>query len=209
MTVNERFGLIIKHLYGGNKSAFANAIGVTPSVIENVVGKRQGKPSFEVLEKISALAQVNIDWLISGNGSMLIDEDMQISNETRPRIPLEAAAGSLSIIAQSVYASACELLPVISRFHKYDFTIMIKGDSMEPEFHSGDEVACRLIDQPSFIQWGRTYILDTHQGIVIKRIYNRADTILCKSENPDYEDFEVPKDEILHIALVVGSIRLY
>lgn len=68
MTINERFSKIIRILYGGNKSAFANAIGVTPSVVDNIVGKRQGKPSFDVVEKVSALAEVNIKWLITGRG---------------------------------------------------------------------------------------------------------------------------------------------
>lgn len=68
MTINERFNKIIKVLFGGNKSAFASAIGVTPSVIDNIVGKRQGNPSFEVLEKVSALAEINLDWLIADRG---------------------------------------------------------------------------------------------------------------------------------------------
>ncbi len=41
---------IIRELYNGNKRAFSMAIGVTPSVIEIVVGTRQVKPSFDVLE---------------------------------------------------------------------------------------------------------------------------------------------------------------
>lgn len=68
MTINERFGKIIRVLYGGNKSAFASAIGVAPSVVDNIVGRRQGKPSFEVIEKVSALAEVNTEWLITGKG---------------------------------------------------------------------------------------------------------------------------------------------
>lgn len=68
MTINERFGKIIRVLYGGNKSAFASAIGVAPSVVDNIVGRRQGKPSFEVVEKVSALAEVNTEWLITGKG---------------------------------------------------------------------------------------------------------------------------------------------
>ncbi len=121
----------------------------------------------------------------------------------------EAAAGSLSIITQSISETECERFPVISRFPKYDFTIIVKGDSMQPEFHSGDELACRFVDSPSFIQWGRPHVLDTHQGVILKRIYNKPDAILCRSENKEYEEFEIPKNEILHIALVVGSIRLY
>ena len=68
MSINERFGKIIRALYGGNKSAFATAVGIAPSVVDNIVGKRQGKPSFEVIEKVSALAEVNITWLITGRG---------------------------------------------------------------------------------------------------------------------------------------------
>ena len=68
MNINERFCNIIRTLYGGNKSAFASAIGVAPSVVENIVGKRQGKPSFDVIEKVCAIAEVNTIWLITGRG---------------------------------------------------------------------------------------------------------------------------------------------
>ncbi len=68
MSINDRFGKIIRTLYGGNKSAFASAIGVAPSVVENIVGKRQGKPSFDVVEKVCAIAEVNTIWLITGRG---------------------------------------------------------------------------------------------------------------------------------------------
>lgn len=69
MNINDRFGKIIRTLYGGNKSAFASAIGVAPSVVENIVGKRQGKPSFDVVEKVCAIAEVNTTWLITGRGN--------------------------------------------------------------------------------------------------------------------------------------------
>lgn len=71
MTINERFTVIINTLYSGNKSAFAKAIGVAPSVVDNIVGKRQGKPSYDVIEKVSALAAVNLNWLISEIGEPL------------------------------------------------------------------------------------------------------------------------------------------
>ncbi|KAA6324604.1 hypothetical protein EZS27_026078 [termite gut metagenome] len=74
MTINERFDIIIKKLYLGNKSAFAKDVHVSPTVIENVVGKRQGKPSYDVLEKICANANISIEWLFYGNGSMLREE---------------------------------------------------------------------------------------------------------------------------------------
>lgn len=52
------------------------AIGVAPTVIENVVGTRQGKPSFDVLEKICANADISATWLMTGRGEMLADESV-------------------------------------------------------------------------------------------------------------------------------------
>ncbi len=92
MNINERFGKIIRTLYGGNKSAFANAIGVAPSVVENIVGKRQGKPSFDVVEKVCALAEVNTTWFITGRGEAFDfrpNEEKDKTTNTAPSTGIE------------------------------------------------------------------------------------------------------------------------
>lgn len=73
MTINERFESIIKVLFNGNKRAFALHIGVSPTVVENVVGTRRGKPSFDFLEKVCANANISAEWLLMGKGEMLMD----------------------------------------------------------------------------------------------------------------------------------------
>lgn len=40
-------------------------------MVDNIVGKRQGKPSYDVIEKVSALAAINLNWLISEIGEPL------------------------------------------------------------------------------------------------------------------------------------------
>ena len=135
-------------------------------------------------------------------------EDVRRVN-LRPRIPFDAEAGALSVIADSIALKDCEMLPVIPTFPRYDFTMPIHGDSMVPEFHSGDEVACRFIREKAFLQWGRVHVLDTRDGAVLKRIYEVPDGILCKSNNPANPDFVVPKEDILQMALVVGMLRRY
>lgn len=128
--------------------------------------------------------------------------------ETRPRIPYTAAAGSLTNAMEGITASQCERMPRITIFPDYDFTIILKGDSMEPKYEGGDEVACKRIDNTSFIQWGKPHVLDTAQGIIIKRIYENGDKIRCVSYNPEYPDFSIDKSEIYSISLVVGLVRL-
>lgn len=175
---------------------------------------------------------VNPEWLLSGSGEILKTnrslgtnshiEDyateykitknnsfaQEATVETRPRIPFDAAAGSLSDAIASVSNDDCEQIPVIPTFPRYDFTIIARGDSMEPQYLSGDELACLFIKERSFVQWGRAHVLDTAQGVVVKRIFDAGDRILCKSNNPDYPDFSIPKTDIYHMALVVGYIRI-
>lgn len=204
---------------GINDNQMTVAAGLSVGLLGKAKSGGKGMSSSNIEKILLAYPELSPTWLLTGGGEMLqdgalaresINSDMHIERiETRPRIPLEAAAGSLSIITQSVSEYDCESFPVISRFPKYDFTIMVKGDSMEPEFCSGDEIACRFIERPSFIQWGRPHVLDTNQGVILKKIYNRPNSILCKSINKEYDDFEVPKDGVFHVALVVGSIRLF
>lgn len=210
MTINDRVRQIIEVLFNGNKSAFANKVGITPSVVDNIVGKRQGKPSFDVIEKISALAEVSIDWLIMGKGEMYKEHSLIPTNDGMgiPLITVEAMAGFFAG-SQTVMLSECERFLVPS-FRNADFLIPVRGDSMQPHYFSGDLVACKMLSLTDiFFQWGKTYVIDTEQGALIKKIEQGStpETILLVSENPNYKPFEIPRDSIYHIAIVQGVIR--
>lgn len=211
--------------------------GITIGALERLIGASKGVLSRAIangtdiqskwLEAIvENYPQYSAQWLLSGIGDMIIanhtitkeaHNDLSIvhqrlprnekNNELRPRIPMNASAGSLSSALDGVAMRDCEMLPIIPTFPKYDFTIVARGDSMLPDLLSGDELACRFIRESSFIQWGRTHVLDTAQGIVVKRIFEKKEAILCRSNNVDYPDFIIPKEDIFHIAIVVGLIR--
>lgn len=70
--INERIQQLIDAVSGGNKRAFSLLIGVNPTVIENIVGTRKGKPGYDLLEKIVfSIENINIEWLFTGEGPML------------------------------------------------------------------------------------------------------------------------------------------
>lgn len=69
--INERMIELINIISNGNKRAFSKLVGVTPTVIENIVGTRKGKPGYDLLEKISfSIENINLDWLLTGRNSM-------------------------------------------------------------------------------------------------------------------------------------------
>lgn len=177
----------------------------------------------KMIDIIASSLGASKSWILTGLGdpfeteSPLADECVKTFDEifgapqkklTRPRVPLTAAAGSLSGESIGVTLEQCEQMPLIHQIPYYDFTMFIKGDSMSPRFESGDEIACRRIDQSRFIQWGKVHVLDTTQGFIIKRIYDDGDKIRCVSYNKDYADFSVPKEDIHSISLVVGSVSI-
>lgn len=164
---------------------------------------------------LSEIPDLNAEWLLTGRGSMLkVESNSSITKkiddeETRPRIPYTAAAGSLTVAMDGVTNNHSEQLPIIKAFARYDFTIFAYGDSMIPEYHSGDELACVYVRNTSFIQWGRVHVIDTAQGILVKRIFDGGDSIICRSDNPDYPEFRIDKSEFYNVALVIGMVRRY
>lgn len=57
-----------------NKNSFSVKLGVSPTIIHNIIDGRGSKPSFEVLHKIVTIFKtVNAYWLLMGEGEMLIE----------------------------------------------------------------------------------------------------------------------------------------
>jgi transcriptional regulator with XRE-family HTH domain len=67
--INQRIAELIKDLTDDTQKRFAESIGVAPSMISDLFGKRQSRPGYDMLYKIGiAYPQVRMDWLINGRG---------------------------------------------------------------------------------------------------------------------------------------------
>ncbi len=83
--INERIQQLIDAVSGGNKRAFSLLIGVNPTVIENIVGTRKGKPGYDLLEKIVfSIENINIEWLFTGEGLMFKSQKEYEKQEGKP-----------------------------------------------------------------------------------------------------------------------------
>lgn len=206
----ERLQILIEAKCGSRGvKAFAKSIGIGQTTLNNYLLRKRELGLKAVEAVLNTYPDVSAEWLLRGQDVPKVEEKhLDVPVKTLPRIPVKASAGSLTTMVDGITEIQCEQFPVVHNFPKYDFTIHISGDSMVPYYISGDEVACLRITSATFIQWGRVHVLDTSQGIVIKRIYDNGDTIRCVSYNPDYPDFNVPKDEIFSYNLVVGTLRL-
>lgn len=224
-SISERIQALINAFCNGKNSQFAKIIGVAESNIRSYLAGTQ--PKFDILSTIAKTFAINCEWLLTGEGDMLkspstpsspIDERPaepahhvpENSKEGIPLIPLSAMAGAFTGDDNGVMEYECERY-VIPAFKGADFLMPVKGDSMQPTYYSGDLVACQRVPlNDLFFQWNKTYVLDTAQGPLIKRIRRGSDEqhILIVSDNPEYEPFELSKDQFHGVALVRGLVRL-
>ena len=88
--------------------------------------------------------------------------------------------------------------------------IMVAGDSMAPKYPHGTRVFIKRIDDSLFINWGEVYVLDTTNGVIIKKVApsDKPDCLRCVSLNPapEYAPFDVPKKEVRALYRVLVSM---
>lgn len=217
-TIFDRISTIVEKFGNGKNTVFASLIGVSEANVRNY--KNGVMPKADFLEKIARSFDININWLLTGEGNMLRSESEKKENipvahpsdspmEGIPLIPISAMAGAFTG-EQTVLEYECERF-VVPTFKGAEFLISVKGSSMYPKYNSGDIVACKHLPMDElFFQWNKVYVLDTDQGPLIKRVKPGSDKdhVLIVSDNERYEPFELPLDRIYHVALVIGVIRL-
>ena len=204
---------LIEHYSDGNKAQFANLLGITPQGLSTWI-KRE---TFDIELIFSKCEGLSANWLLTGKGSMIKGNDAALpkaihttnSTDGIPLIPFSAMAGALTD-ERTALEYECERY-VVPAFKGADFLMPIKGTSMQPTYNSGDIVACQRVPMTSiFFQWNKPYVLDTAQGPLVKRVKPGSDQnhITLVSDNPDYDPFQLPLEQVNAVALVIGLIRL-
>lgn len=217
---------LIRHYTKGNKAQFAKLLGVSAQTISAWIARN----TFDAELIYAKCRYVDSSWLLTGEGAMLQETEnnnaptskrtveiaRQVphgSSEGISLIPLDAVAGFPADSGGGVRLEDCERY-VIPEFENKgaNFLIRVSGDSMVPLYYSGDLLACRKITDIRFFQWGTVYVLETSQGVIVKRVQeslDHADSILCVSENSSvHHPFLLPRDDIRSLSTIVGLVRL-
>lgn len=84
----------------------------------------------------------------------------------------------------------------------------VTDDSMAPEYPNGAKVLVKRIDETKFIEWGRVYVLNTCNGIVIRKVLptKNDDTVLCCALNERFPNFEIKTKDVDDIYRVILCI---
>jgi phage repressor protein C with HTH and peptisase S24 domain len=196
-----------------SNTEFAEKLGISPQNLNNWF-KRE---TFDAEVIKSKLPKINSEWLLTGFGNMLnldgptseIIND-HISANMVSLIPVSVQAGRLNDFVQSEAFKDCQL--IASPIKDVDFAITVAGDSMEPDYPSGSILLIKRINEQAFIDWGKTYVIDTCNGVIVKEIHKgkKDGEVECYSINPNpkYATYSISLSDVFGIYKVVMCMTL-
>lgn len=157
-----------------SKKEFAQLIGINPSSLSAAMNGDEKYLTDSLITRVQTE---------SSPSPKDIEQEMILV------IPTGARAGTLADFSASVTAYDCERM--VTPIKGADYAIQVTGDSMSPEYPSGSMIIIKKINEKAFVEWGKTYVLDTENGAVIKIIRKTDDPeiIECVSTNPAYQPF--------------------
>lgn len=120
-----------------------------------------------------------------------------------PVYDIDATAGCISLerIFAEVRPVGMVAMPDLPEDSKL---IKVQGDSMFPRIVNGGYVAVRRVKDMKNIFWGQIYVVQLEDYRMVKFLRRHTDPskVILHSENPDYDDMDVDRRDILGLYIV-------
>ncbi len=229
MTAAQRLEALVAHMHT-NVKALADLCGYErPQAFYDILKGKTRNISPTVCDRLTAVfPRISRVWLMTGEGQMIEetsdspeerDRDLAHSNTDQrensmprtnvklvPLVELTASAGPIATYYESgVELSECP--KIVSPNPQADLAVPVSGDSMEPLFPDGAILFIKRINEASFIPWGHAMVLDTENGVFVKKVMPDAENdtyVWAESINPKYPKMHVPKVAIYALYRVLS-----
>lgn len=170
----------------------------------------------KTIEKVLITYQdLNKTWLLTGEGEMLTTSTATPVKNYKFGVPYYNVdfIGGFDLVYND-QTIAPEYLIDFAPYNKATCWCNITGHSMEPEISSGDIIALKEINDPTFLPFGEIYAIVAINGQrTVKRI-GPASTPDCyalipSNKSPEYGVQEIPKNYIYKIYQVLGCVKKF
>lgn len=198
---------------GMNQEEFAKAIGFSRSSVQKWERKERN-PDEIAIYKIDELIQKSTNEHIELKKDQ---EKAEVSEHTEIKgVPYyENIDGTAHITTSfSDYKERPTFYIDYEHFNDCDAYVNVVGDSMYPNYCSGEIIAVKRIYNIDIIQWGEAHFVVTNSNAnemkTIKLLYphENESKIILRSSNPNFKgDTPVDKKDILFLYIVKGKIR--
>lgn len=218
MTLQKRISKVLEYS-GLSIPKFAESVGFkTPQGLREILkGNTRTLSDAARMKILKAFPQINEEWLLTGDGEMLKDQDlldvMDVNDENLvPLINIDSVGGVWSHNSIDVSEQYIEGLVPLPNKRNGDYAIHQSGDSMLPQIPSGAILHIRKVEGwQEYFGYGDVYVLllnDTRR--ITKQILKSEEDpkkyVLCHSFNSEYADEELPRSMIVDVWKVVNVL---
>lgn len=213
----DRIRYVIR-LSGKSQAKFARILGIDPANLSKILTGRH-PVSGGFVNRLVADAGISKRWLLTGEGYPYEKEQDMLPCATFDGLPGRRKAGSTPLYDVDVTAGGVELSRIFASDNINGYVdipglnsgavlVRVSGDSMTPLVPDGAYIAIRRVSLSSPIVWGHVYVVVTDDYRMVKRIRKNSNTgcVTLHSENPQYDDIDMPLDEIREIFIVEAVI---
>lgn len=219
LSISERFSLI-RDAFSLTAGRLGEIAGVSGTAIAKIESGETANPKADVLASISTKLQINLNWLVLGEGEMLkvtespnsnsvlYGSELYIQPDTKgnvqaPLINYKAAANYLAGYQSNEYYEELEAITLPKHMAKGAQPVKgfyLTGDSMEPTFYADDIAVCQQVPRGEWRLLKEetvAVVVSNSRGLQLKRVTVRPSlgTLRCQSDNPHSPVFDLSIDE--------------
>lgn len=207
LTVKQRLMQFVSYLEMG-QTRFEDETGLARGYLSKL--KREPSPS-KILSIVSRFPQLNKDWLLTGEGEMLVKDEPHPVKSFTHGVPYYDVDFRLGFdLMMNDQTTRPDYLIDFAPYNKCDVWCNARGDSMAPTIANGDIIALKEIADPSFLANDEIYaVVTTNDMRTIKRVRDEGDSLLLIPDNKAYSDQRLPKTLIDKVYKVVGCMKMF
>lgn len=203
-----------------NQSAFARRLGVDSPYISKIMSGRLAV-SEGFINRIVIDMGVSKQWLKHGTDVPYPKPSHATTIETHvePTINTPVRNG-IPVYDIDVTAGCTELTRLLTMDRIMGYVDMpqvnpeclivrVSGDSMKPSIQNGSFIAIRPVSASGIIFWGQIYVVvtDSYRMVKYLRRHTNPDYVVLHSDNPEYDDIDLPRSDIQGLYLVETVIN--
>lgn len=217
-TIHERITQLVETFGKGKNTIFASLIGYNEA---NIRGYRSNvMPKYDFLEKIARTFDINLKWLLTGEGTMFLSEG---NTDAAPSLNQDyqgAPYYNVDFIGgfDWVNNDQTQNPDYYINYPPYNKQGVVwcnlTGRSMEPEISNGDIIALKPMETPiEYLPAGEIYAIITEDYRTVKRIRPSEKPgfirLIPSNKSEEFQEQEIPVSMILKVYAVLGSIRKF
>ncbi len=205
MSLGERLRSLLNKLEL-SQTSLARMIGTSNVVINRYI-KNKTTPDYSFLKKINSAYNVNINWLLTGNGPIFTGDNIrEIRGRQYYNLPIVAAVScgtpeEIEIAEPQDYV-LIDSFSLPGDFKDY-FAFLANGDSMDPYISHGDVVVVKHHDHGDMVN-DRICVVRVDGDVTLKKVklFSEGKEILLSPFNTKYSPILINQDSTVDTKLI-------